>query len=94
MQCPKCHGTMELIVEPEASAHRCTRCKGLWFEMMAHETLKHRAEEIDTGDPAQGEECNKVDRIKEKAAMLPFLSEVAQDRDGVLDATGHGNDGG
>ena len=51
MQCPKCQGTMELIVEPEASAHRCTRCKGLWFEMMAHETLKHRAEEIDTGDP-------------------------------------------
>ncbi len=64
MQCPKCQGTMELIVEPEASAHRCTRCKGLWFDMMAHETLKHRAEEIDTGDPAQGEECNKMDRIK------------------------------
>ena len=50
MQCPKCHSAMELIVEPEASAHRCTRCKGLWFEMMAHETLKHRAEEIDIGD--------------------------------------------
>ena len=64
MQCPKCHSVMELIVEPEASAHRCTQCQGLWFELLAHETPQHRAQEIDTGDPVQGETCNKVDRIE------------------------------
>jgi Zn-finger nucleic acid-binding protein len=53
---------MEKLALPEADALRCTHCSGLWFGMRAHELLKKRAEAIDTGDEAQGEECNKVDR--------------------------------
>ncbi len=63
MKCPKCSHSMELLVLLEASAHRCTHCKGLWFELMAHETLKRHADELDIGDPAIGAECNHIDRI-------------------------------
>ena len=44
-------------------AHRCTHCKGLWFDMGEYQHLKAYAEEIDTGDAGQGENYNKVDRI-------------------------------
>ena len=54
---------MERITVPEAHVHRCTQCKGLWFEMVDHETLKDRAEEIDVGDPTLGEQYNRIDRI-------------------------------
>lgn len=64
MQCPKCHHAMERLNLPEADVHRCTHCQGLWFDMRTHELLKERADEIDIGDPAQGEKCNEVDRIK------------------------------
>ena len=57
MQCPKCQGTMERITVPQAHVHRCTQCKGLWFEMVDHETLKDHAEEIDVGDPTLGEQA-------------------------------------
>lgn len=63
MQCPKCHAPMEKLSLPEADAHRCTNCAGLWFDARSHELLKKRAAFIDTGDEKQGEECNKVDRI-------------------------------
>ena len=62
MECPKCHHPMEKLALPEADAHRCTNCHGMWFGMRAFELLKERAEAIDTGDAARGEECNKVDR--------------------------------
>ena len=62
MDCPKCHHSLERIDLPEADAHRCTHCAGLWFGMRGHELLKKRAEAIDTGDEAVGEEYNRVDR--------------------------------
>lgn len=64
MKCPKCGGSMQLVVEPEADAHRCTQCRGLWFDMRTHELLKRHAGEIDTGDEAKGREFNRIDRIK------------------------------
>ena len=64
MQCPKCHSTMEPIAMAQANVHRCEGCRGLWFEMVDHETLKDRAAELDVGDPVQGEQYNKIDRIK------------------------------
>lgn len=64
MQCPKCHNPMERLPLPEADAHRCTRCKGLWFDMRTHELLKDHADDIDIGDPHIGEECNQIDRIQ------------------------------
>ncbi|MFT3761105.1 MAG: zf-TFIIB domain-containing protein [Pseudoxanthomonas sp.] len=62
MECPKCRHPMEKLALPEADAHRCTHCRGLWFGMRAFELLKDRAEEIDVGDPRLGEQCNRVDR--------------------------------
>ena len=47
MQCPKCHSTMEPIAMAQANVHRCEGCRGLWFEMVDHETLKDRAAELD-----------------------------------------------
>ena len=64
MQCPKCRHAMERLNLPEADVHRCTHCRGLWFDMRTHELLKDRVDEIDTSDPALGEKCNEVDRIK------------------------------
>ena len=64
MQCPKCHSAMEPIAMAQANVHRCEGCRGLWFEMVDHETLKDRAAELDVGDPVQGEQYNKIDRIK------------------------------
>jgi len=63
MQCPKCRHPMQRVVEPEADAHRCTHCGGLWFDMRTHELLKCHAGEIDTGDEAMGHEFNRIDRI-------------------------------
>ena len=90
MQCPKCHSTMEPIAMAQANVHRCEGCRGLWFEMVDHETLKERAAQRQPGrmrrtvpqrrlavgpaghehqhprarDPVQGEQYNKIDRIK------------------------------
>ena len=63
MQCPKCHGVMETATHLVWHAHRCTQCRGLWFDMGEYEHLKAYADQIDTGDPRQGEACNGVDRI-------------------------------
>ena len=63
MQCPKCHSAMETANHLVWHAHRCTQCLGLWFDMGEYEHLKAYADEIDIGDPRQGEACNQVDRI-------------------------------
>ena len=63
MQCPKCASPMETASHLVWHAHRCTNCKGLWFDMGEYQHLKAYAEEIDTGDAGQGETFNKVDRI-------------------------------
>ena len=63
MQCPKCQGAMETATHLVWHAHRCTPCRGLWFDMGEYEHLKAYADEIDIGDPRKGEACNQVDRI-------------------------------
>lgn len=63
MQCPKCAQPMEKLVLPEADAWRCTHCRGMWFDACVQERLKRHADEIDTGDSAQGAKCNAIDRI-------------------------------
>ena len=63
MQCPKCQGAMETATHLVWHAHRCTQCRGLWFDMGEYEHLKAHADEIDIGDPLKGAACNQVDRI-------------------------------
>jgi uncharacterized protein len=43
---------MQLLAEHEEPVHRCEGCKGMWFELMAHEHLRDEAEQIDLSEPA------------------------------------------
>lgn len=56
---------MEIIQFQSYAVDRCTNCKGLWFDMLAHEKLKvlERSEIIDSGDPSVGEKYNEIDKI-------------------------------
>jgi len=52
MQCPKCNAPMHLLPDLDEPVHRCEGCKGMWFEIMAHEQLRDQAEAIDPVEPA------------------------------------------
>ena len=65
MNCPKCNAAMEKIEFHSLIIDRCTDCKGMWFDMLEAEQLKQIAgsEQIDIGDPKEGEKYNKTGRI-------------------------------
>ncbi len=65
MKCPKCNAAMEKIEFHSLVIDRCTDCKGMWFDMLEAEQLKEVAgsEQIDIGDPKEGEEYNKIGQI-------------------------------
>ena len=65
MECPKCGGDMEKVTYQEIKVDRCTRCKGIWFDMLEAEQLKalKGSEDIDTGDPKLGKVFSKVEKI-------------------------------
>ena len=46
------------LVEP---VHRCEGCKGMWFEIMAHEQLRDEAVIIDLAEPAPPREGEYFD---------------------------------
>ena len=52
MQCPKCNASMHLLDGLDEPVHRCEDCKGMWFELMAHEQLRDEADQIDLTEPA------------------------------------------
>lgn len=56
MDCPKCGSPFEAIEFNEVVVDRCTRCRGLWFDMLEKEDLlkMEGAESIDIGDPEEG----------------------------------------
>lgn len=65
MECPKCGADMEKVTYQEIQVDRCTRCKGIWFDMLEAEQLKRLkgSEDIDTGDPKLGKVFSKVEKI-------------------------------
>ncbi len=65
MICPKCDSNMEKVQYEMIEVDRCTHCKGLWFDMLEHESLKvlKGAGVIDIGDPEIGKEYNKIEDI-------------------------------
>ena len=64
MLCPKCHSPMEAVVFNDVETGRCTRCKGIWFDVGERERLlkKKLARKLDTGEDDQGEHTNAIDR--------------------------------
>lgn len=65
MNCPKCDAPMEEVTFGAIAVDRCTRCRGLWFDVREKERLKPLvgSERIDVGDRKAGAAYNRVDRI-------------------------------
>ena len=65
MNCPKCHSVMEKVEYQGIEVDRCTSCHGIWFDMLEAQQLKaiDGSEEIDIGDPREGEKYNKLEKI-------------------------------
>ena len=55
------------LVEP---VHRCEGCKGMWFEIMAHEQLRDEAEIIDLAEPAPPREGEYFDPTAPASVIL------------------------
>lgn len=66
MNCPKCNSAMEKVDYHSIIIDRCTRCKGIWFDMLEVEHLKgiKGSEQIDIGDAVLGEQYSKMENIK------------------------------
>ena len=78
MKCPKCSGAMSSVSHQGIDVDRCTKCGGLWFDMLEAEDLKKLSgsKAIDTGDKKAGKEQNKIGKIKcpkDSAAMLRMV---------------------
>jgi Zn-finger nucleic acid-binding protein len=78
MQCPKCAAAMEAVSYEGIEIDRCTRCKGIWFDMLEHEDLKNisGSEAIDIGLPALGKEHNNKHRIACPVCKEPLIKMV------------------
>ncbi len=66
MECPKCHADMEEVnYGRDLTVDRCTKCKGIWFDLGEAEILKGKwmSEFIDTGDPEVGKEHNQIEDV-------------------------------
>ena len=64
MKCPKCDSMMEKVDIEGVEIDRCLSCKGLWFDKLEDDALKHGAAELDTGDPSMGATRNADNQIK------------------------------
>ena len=78
MKCPKCSGAMSSVSHQGIEVDRCTKCGGLWFDMLEAEDLKKLSgsEAIDTGDKKTGKDQNKIGKIKcpkDSATMLRMV---------------------
>jgi len=66
MICPKCSAEMETVHYQNIEVDRCTKCFGIWFDMLELEDLKvmKGSETIDIGSAAVGKKYNKIQDIK------------------------------
>jgi len=78
MQCPKCFEPLEAVSYQSIEVHRCTGCKGIWFEMLDAERLAKIAgsEAIDIGDPREGERFDDVRHVDCPACATPMIRMV------------------
>lgn len=66
MKCPKCEGTLQLVMQENIEVERCDQCGGLWFDMQETDRLGKlpKAAALDTGDPVVGERLNEQGQIE------------------------------
>ena len=73
MECPKCFGDMDQVVEQPVDVQRCNDCHGLYFDQLSVPLLEQLGSDtsIDSGDEDIGAEydemvyvdCPKCDKI-------------------------------
>jgi Zn-finger nucleic acid-binding protein len=76
MECPKCYGDMEMVIDEETRVDRCGHCHGLYFDQLSQEILAGLMGNvsIDTGSDDLGSEyndmvyveCPKCDKIMDQ----------------------------
>ena len=78
MDCPKCAASMEKVTYQQVEVDRCTRCHGIWFDMLEHEDLKRLSgsEAIDTGSAELGKANDAKTRITCPVCSVPLISMV------------------
>ena len=78
MDCPKCESPMKKIQYQSIEVDRCTGCKGIWFDLMALETLEalEGSETIDVGNPTVGKKYNEVENIVCPVCHTPMVRMV------------------
>lgn len=65
MNCPKCGGAMQVTSFSGIDIDRCTRCRGLWFDLLELEDLQQidGSESIDQGDGAVGQRQDEQRKV-------------------------------
>lgn len=76
MECPKCYGEMDTVLEGETLVDRCQNCHGLYFDQLTQELLQGLlvSQSIDSGSDELGSsydemvyvECPKCDKIMDQ----------------------------
>ena len=78
MECPKCHAPMAKVTYESIEVDRCTKCQGIWFDMLEAEHLKKLdgSQAVDAGDPKVGRMFNAVADIECPACKTPMIRMV------------------
>jgi uncharacterized protein len=67
VECPKCGGALQSLVQDGIEVERCAQCGGLWFDRLEADRLRKvrgSAAAIDTGDATVGEQQNQQGKIE------------------------------
>ncbi len=79
MECPKCSGALQKVVQDHIEVDRCVECGGLWFDMLEVDRLrktKGSAKAIDTGDAKVGEQKNEQGKVECPRCHTPMIRMV------------------
>ncbi|MBN1886550.1 MAG: zf-TFIIB domain-containing protein [Thermoflexales bacterium] len=65
MNCPKCKVEMEKVSYQSVEVDRCTRCGGIWFDLLEHKRLKGLpgAEALDVGSPDRQAALDALEKV-------------------------------
>lgn len=67
MECPKCGGALQAVVQDRIEVDRCVQCGGLWFDRLEADRLRKvegSASALDIGDARTGEQQNQQGKIE------------------------------